>query len=314
MTNRKSCIRCHRAIDESAKICPYCNWDQSLTPPAAEENATPAYVPPRPPLWRNRALGVFAFVALVVLAFVIGTLIHGFEPSEVKAAQMPKNETAIAANNTLVNPSPRSNVTLVPVTGPNGGLAPIEQPITTAPPQAPGQQAYDATAMPESEYTAAAARAKAEQQAEAKAQASMVDPRSLSGNAYDEVPQPAPKTAAAENEQSQTTAPLLPSVSPQETSREAFAEPESAPEPSRTPAVLESRPLPHIATDHDVAAHLTLTVGPDGHVTDIDVGDPVPDMGDVISAVQRWRFKPATENGEPVTSRVSVDITFHANE
>jgi hypothetical protein len=312
MTDRKTCIRCQRAIDAYAKTCPYCNWDQSTPPPTGEEAAAPSYVPPRENLWRNKILGAVAFVALVIIAFVVGTFIHGFEPNEVKASQQKPDATA-TAQTASVRPEPRSNVTLVPVTG-DGGVAPIEQPITSAPPQAAGQQSTDATAMPESEYAAAAARAKAQADADAKARAAMVDPRSLTGNAYDA----SQKAAAAPQPKNQPPATPMASSSastPNEVSRDnAPAEPESAPTPTRTPAILESRPLPHIATDHDITARLNLTVAPDGHVTDIDISDPIPSMGDVISAVQKWHFKPATENGEPVTSRVSVDITFHANE
>lgn len=303
MTDRKSCIRCGRAIDAYAKNCPYCNWDQATPPPPPEDTA-PAYVPPRENLWRNKIIGAAAFVALIIIAFVVGTFIHGFEPSEVKAAQQKPEQTASVP----LSPSHRSNVTLVPVSG-DGGLAPIEQPITSAPAQAAGQQSTDATAMPESEYAAAAARAKAQQEAEDKAKAAMVDPRSLTGNAYDA------SQRIASTPKPQTSEKASSSINSNEVSRDnAPAEPESSPMPARTPAILESRPLPHLAIDHDVTARLNLTVAPDGHVTDIDISDPIPDMGAVISAVQRWHFKPATENGEPVTSRVSVDITFHANE
>ncbi len=145
MTDRKRCIRCERQIDEHAKSCPFCNWDQSqAVPPPEEASAAPAYVPPPKKRWEGKALGAIAFAALLIIAFVVGTLIHGFEPSEVKAAQA-KNA---AANTQPVStkPSPRSNVTLVPVTG-SDALAEIEQPITTAPAQAPGQQPNDATAQ-----------------------------------------------------------------------------------------------------------------------------------------------------------------------
>src|SRR5690349_18902263 len=120
MTDKKSCIRCQRAIDEYAKICPFCNWDQTMPPPSAEEATAPAYIPPRENSWRGRILGAVAFVALIIIAFVVGTFIHGFEPSEVKAAQQKPEATSTAP----VKPPLRSNVTLVPVTG-DGGLTPI---------------------------------------------------------------------------------------------------------------------------------------------------------------------------------------------
>lgn len=294
MTNQKPCIRCQRSIDEQARICPFCNWDQSEpVPPRDEMPAAPVYVPPSQRPWHGGLVAIAAFVALIIVAFVIGTFIHGFEPNEVKAAQMKNNAPA------STTPPHRSNVTLVPVTG--SEPAPIEQPITTAPPQAPGQQPNDATALPADQYAAASARAKAQRQAEEKTKSAMIDPRALTGNVYEPSLRPVtprPRVSASETQ-----------AASQQTLE---GPPPSA--PVRTSAFLEYKPLPHIAVDHDITARLNLTVDPDGRVTDIDVSEPVPDMSKVIAAVQNWRFKPATENGSPVTAHVSVDITFRANE
>jgi len=294
MTDRKSCIRCERSIDEFARACPFCNWDQTQLPPPPEETtAAPLYVPPDQKPWRNKIIGVGAFIALIIVAFVVGTFIHGFEPSEVKAAQT-KNETPAPATR-----SPRSNVTLVPVNG--SGL---EEPITTAPATAPGQQPNDATALPADQYAAAAARAKAQQDAEEKTKSAMIDPRTLTANAY----QPSPRASAPPSPRRSVAS------SDTQSSRNAYEQPESAPTPMRTSAYLQYKPLPHIPVDHDTTARLSLTIDPDGRVTDVDVNEPVPDMPKLLAAVQNWRFKPATENGVPVTSHVSVDITFRANE
>ncbi len=280
MSDRKPCIRCGRFIDANARICPFCNWDQTeAVPPPDEMVMQPAYVPPPEHRIEGKILGVIAFAALLIIAFVVGTFIHGFEPSEVKAAQA-KTSTAPPLATT---PPIRSNVTLVPVTG-SEALPPIEQPITSAPPQAPGQQPNDATALPAEQYAAAAARAEAEREAAAK-QNQLIDPRSLSGTAY---------------QQSENT--------------EKPAQKESRHTPERTEAYLESKPLPRIVVDRDTTARLNLTVNPEGRVTDVEVSQPIPDMPKVIAAVQNWRFKPATENGIPVTARVAVDITFRANE
>ena len=307
MSERKSCIRCSRSIDEFAKTCPFCNWDQTQIPPPPEEvTPVPAYVPPEQKIWwRRKAIGVAAFVALVVVAFAIGTLIHGFEPSEVKAAQAKTDPAQAAAP---APRGPRSNVTLVPVSG-SDALAPIEQPITSAPGAAPGQPMNDATALPAQEYAAAAARAKAQQDAAEKAKSSMIDPRSLTGSPY----QP-PQRASASSEPAPLPKPMISSSNTQEQDRNAPEQPESAPTPTRTSAYLQYKPLPHIFVDHDIKARLDLTVDSDGRVTDVDVSEPVPEMARVIASVQSWRFRPATENGVPVTSRVSVDITFRANE
>ena len=292
MTDRKSCIRCGRSIDEFARTCPFCNWDQTQIPPPPEETvAAPLYVPPEQRPWRNKIIGVGAFIALIVGAFLVGTLIHGFEPAEVKAAQT-KDESAPAPH--------RSNVTLVPVSGSDG----LEEPITTAPAAAPGQQPNDATALPADQYAAAAARAKAQQEAEEKKKSTMIDPRTLTGNAY----QPSQRVA-------DTALPRRSMASSAAQSNENSTEqPESAPMSMRTSAYLQYKPLPHIPVDHDITARLSLTVDPEGHVSDVDVSETVPDMPRLLAAVQNWRFKPATENGVPVTSRVSVDITFRANE
>ncbi len=171
----------------------------------------------------------------------------------------------------------------------------IEQPITSAPAQTPGQQPNDATALPAEQYAAAAARAKAERAA-AIAQAAPIDPRTLTGSVYQPSPH-APRGA-------KTTV-----------NKEAGSESSlEGPPVAHTQAFPEYKPLPHISVARDMTARLNLTVGPDGRVTDIDVDQPIPEMPRLIAAVQNWRFKPATENGSPVTSRVAVDITFHANE
>src|ERR1700730_3913691 len=108
MTDRKTCIRCGRAIDGYAKSCPFCNWDQSqAVPPPEEINTAPAYIPPDDRPWRGKIFAAVAFAALLIIAFVVGTVIHGFEPSEVKAAQ--KNATPPQS----FTPAPRSSVTLV---------------------------------------------------------------------------------------------------------------------------------------------------------------------------------------------------------
>jgi TonB family protein len=287
MTERKSCIRCDRSIDQYAKACPFCNWDQTQLVPPAEEPAVPVYAPPADNRVRIKLLAVAAFVALIIIAFVVGTLIHGIEPSEVKAAQVKNGRTS-----TAFTPSPRSHVTLVPVSGSDGPQS-IEQPITSAPAQGPGQQPNDATALPADQYAAAAARAKAEREAAAKAKNAMIDPRTLTGSAFEQQARPIVR-------------------SQRKTSEPAFEGP--PPTERRTAAYLEYKPLPHITVDHDITARLNLTVDSDGRVTDVDVSEPIPGMPKLISAIQNWRFKPATENGNPVTAHVAVDITFRANE
>ena len=58
---------------------------------------------------------------------------------------------------------------------------------------------------------------------------------------------------------------------------------------------------------------LILVVGTDGRAHEIHVGQSLG-MGldeKAIEAVNRWRFRPATLGGEPVASRILVEVDFH---
>lgn len=286
MSERKPCIRCARQIDAFARVCPYCNWDQTETAPSAEETPpVEIYAPPDNHL-RNTILAGVGFVALVIIAFVVGSLVHGFDETEAKAAQS-RNTTASAPGN--VNPTPPKNVTLVPVTGSDATAPVMEEPITSTPPTSTGQQPSDTTALPSQQYAAAAARAKAEQLKEQQQANQITDPRALTGAPYQQGYQPSREPA------------------------EEPPRPDEMQAPVRTSAFPEYKPLPRLSFDHEMTARLTVSVGPDGHVTDIEVNEPVPQMQQVIGAVQNWRFKPATLNGTPVPARVAVDILFHGN-
>jgi periplasmic protein TonB len=58
---------------------------------------------------------------------------------------------------------------------------------------------------------------------------------------------------------------------------------------------------------------LFLVVGKDGHTYDVRVGQSLG-MGldeKAIEAVNRWRFRPATLNGQPVATQIAVQVDFH---
>jgi TonB family protein len=58
---------------------------------------------------------------------------------------------------------------------------------------------------------------------------------------------------------------------------------------------------------------LLLVVGKDGHPYNIRVGQSLG-MGldeKAIEAVNRWRFRPATLNGQPVATQIAVQVDFH---
>ena len=280
MSEKKQCVNCNRGIDVAAKSCLYCNWWQAEKPQAKSQQAGAPSATSAPVNHRNRnILGAIAFVALLIIAFVIGSLIHGFEPSEVKAAQQPKTPGAVVA--TQAPEPPTANIPLVPDNSAPPG--PIDQTTTNAAggvtTTVSGAMGGDATAMTSQQYGAL------QQPAQPQQQVQTVDPRSVTGTVYG---------------QTQPTPPRVPRPQPQR-----------RPEPSTvshmTQPVPEFQPVPSLHGHGH--AKLTLTVGPDGHVRDIDIVEPLAgEMGRLIGAVQSWRFRPAMDNGVPVTSRFTVDI------
>src|SRR4029077_4542040 len=132
----------------------------------------------------------------------------------------------------------------------------LEAPITSAPPQAPGQQASDATALPSDQYAAVAAKAKAQAQKQARAIAP-IDPREVRGNAYQEAPKADDSSAPQQSAENSNANPNVPMTS-------------SA---THTDAFPEYKPLPEIRVDRDTSARMMLTVGADGRVKDIDIID-----------------------------------------
>ena len=122
----------------------------------------------------------------------------------------------------------------------------------------------------------------------------LVDPRSITGAAYAQgqrVP-----IRRSSTEMAQGGASPLPGAAP---ARRSF----------RTRPVPEYQPLPRVYARG--TARLSLIVGPDGRVRDINIERALDrNTADVVAAVQRWRFRPATENGEPISAPYSVDISF----
>ena len=301
MSERKSCIRCERSIDAFAKLCPFCNWDQAVLPPprqqvSAEAAPAAAYVAERENRGRRMILLAGGFAVLLIAAFAIGSLVHGFDVDSTVKTTTEKEKRPVPPIGMAVKPEPKgANVQLVPVTE---SSAPTETPITSAPvPSSAGNttERSDATALPSDEYAQAAARAKAERQA------ALTDPRSIVASPYEEPQQQAPR---------RTIEPAVPMAS---------STPPEAPLPprrvARTMPVPESQPIPEIRVSRNSTARLNLTIGPDGRVHEVDVIEPIAgEMPKLISAVQNWRFRPATENGLPVASHFSVDISFRANE
>lgn len=237
---------------------------------------------------RRRGLMIGGGVLLLVASFLVGVLIN--RDGAPKNAPVPLEEQAARQN-----PSAplRADTPLVPA-----GTGGIEQPITSAPVTTTDGSALaeyqrtDATAVSALEYAQMEKRARAEQ----ARNPSFVDPRSLTGPAYAQhAPLPPRRTAAR------------PPVHPADAATQAPAQPVRV---ARTRPVPQYQPIPPMRGRG--TARLSLTVGPDGNVKEINVERALEggNTAALLAAVQRWRFKPAMENGSPVSAPYSVDISF----
>jgi hypothetical protein len=219
----------------------------------------------------------------LVIVFMIGSLVRASSENS-KAAQ--------AALQTTPDSEPRSTVTLVPVEG--GDSVQPESPVTTAPIQSPSAgnvevngERTDATALPSDAYSAAARRAKAER--DLRTNAGPIDPRTIAGNI-------------------EPRRPRIPRATQQVLAGQVAQEAA----PPHTKPIPLYQPVPPMSVDRSVSARLVLTIGSDGRVHDINVGQSIPgEMPRLIASVQNWRYKPATLNGEPVTSTLTVDINVN---
>jgi TonB family protein len=282
MSDRKPCARCGRTIDGYARICPYCNWDQNAPVPANEPQQTVAtdYRPPEETKLRKYVLGGVGGFVMVIVLFFVGAHVHGRNPPPVT------NTEGAAAPSGPATSNQRSNVALVEDNGP----APPSPgaPVTSAPVSDTAQglasqtDRTDATAASSVEYSQMAQRAAAEAARKQKG-SSLVDPLTIQGNAYGN---PMPRSMAS---------------SSGVVARRVV----------RTPPIPEYQGLPDLGIRGNATARLQLTIGPNGRVTEVNVIQPLPGATpQLLAAVQAWRFRPATENGTPVTGTFITALSF----
>lgn len=302
MTDRKPCIRCGRAIDAWAGTCPFCNWSQTVPPPAPGAAPRVSAVQYKPPeeMDVRRLVGIAGGAVLsLILAFLIGMVIN----SDGAPARAPETVEEQAAEHNARNLQPkRADTPLIPAG--QGGIE--NEPITSAPVAvAPGQvpdeyQRSDATAVSADEYAQMAKRAQAEKK---KKMATLVDPRSISGSAYNQGrPVPPPERPRA-------------ALPPPQTSASAQSG-DDAPVVRRARRTVRTRPVPQYQPIPPLSgsgkARFTLVIGTDGRVKDVNVEQMLRGGNNaaLLGAIQSWRFKPATENGEPVAAPYSVEISL----
>ena len=293
---KKPCIRCERAIDQWARICPFCNQDQEAPVPTQQIPPTQVseYRPPSEYDLKKKGMMAGAGALLLAASFAVGMFINS-DGAPKNAPETVEEQIAREEAQRAVPPARRADTSLVPTNEP-GGI--VERPITSAPltndPNAAPDdyRRTDATAVSATEYAEMARRA----QAEKERMAVLVDPRSITGPAY------------AQSARTQSSARPTPNANAQRTSNRTT--PETPRRVStRTRPVPEYQPLPNLTGSGN--AKLSLLVGADGRVRRVDIQQPLSrGTSELVSAVQSWRFKPATENGKPVSAPYSVEIKF----
>lgn len=312
MDDKRTCARCSRPIDPYARICPYCNWDQSSAGPPPQPEAPVAesggYVPPAERNWRRHLMIIGGAVLLLIASFFVGAVINRDDAPE----NAPEPILDRAAEDRGIPRTRRADVRLVPFSDP----AAADLPITSAPVANPAEgipteyQRRDATAVSSGEYAALAQRA----QEERRAHQELVDPRSITGPAYAQAPRQEPQQTAQTTPPTTEREPSPPPMTSASSDRDERTTPlrrEPARVVERTRPVPQSQPLPRIVVDEPVTARLELTIGADGRVKQVRIKNSLPGhTPELIAAVQRWRFKPATENGVPVSAPFTVDISF----
>jgi hypothetical protein len=228
---------------------------------------------------------------LAILAFFIGSLLNRSEGNEAEKALNPSLQAAAGS-------SSRTTVMLVPV----DGTSPLQEqpPVTSAPapPASAGSaeingERTDATALPSGAYSVAVERARAER--EKHPNAGIIDPRTIADGLE---PRPTHRAASTDAQRADTQ------------SADAQRAENLPAQSLRTQPVPVYQPVPDMQVYRPENARLILTVGSEGRVRGINITRSIPgEMPRIIAAVQNWRFRPATENGRPVTSSFAVDIT-----
>jgi periplasmic protein TonB len=323
MAEKKECIHCSRSIDSAARVCPYCNREQEVS---RTVDARPTI--PLPPIevapvaaarpsarrtvreqWGMRALVIAAVVGLLMASFAIGGLVYGLGKRGDRKSDKKEQQPPQVAENSSSSEFPQ--LTLVPENDPTStiGRSITSVPIPDPDHKIPSEfQRSDATALPSTEYSKLLEQSRKAAQP-APQQIVSADPRVLTAQqppAYAAAPTQPSSRSEVEAESERET---------QETPRPR----ESSPEPRRerivrTEPVPIHQPLPQ-GIDESGTMRFRLTVGADGRVKEVRVLETMPGMtGRMIASIQRWKFRPATENGIPVDGTFMVDVSFKASE
>ncbi|HSN69109.1 MAG TPA: energy transducer TonB [Thermoanaerobaculia bacterium] len=300
---KKPCLRCERLIDPYARICPFCNWDQELAPPketplaasmAREDEMDVAAEARRQK--RKRVLLIVGVVVSLLATFAIGSVVarlgrkpHTPEEDTPSAiSQRPTQGANQLTDLRLVNVDLTSTV--------GGSITSVPQSGAPAGPMA--SDPSDATALPSAQY-AELVRQSTNHKVPASTGADTLDPRTIVAPPIPQIRRPAPPSPAPQASAATAADDERPAVRD-----DGDSITRTRPEPI-------SQPLPSLNVEG--TARFRLRVGADGSVKEIDVLESIPGATPrLISSIQQWKFKPATENGRPVEGVHLVDVSFKA--
>ncbi|MDX1584324.1 MAG: energy transducer TonB [Thermoanaerobaculia bacterium] len=339
MDAKKPCVRCERKIDADARLCPFCNQEQVVeTFEGKEKDVTRASEPRPQPESSGKGLpskmrGVLVAVgglAILVAVFFVGWLVYALSQPDGRN-EVPEELRAEPQAEKREDP----DLTLI---ADGSGIPDIERAYTsrlaeTIDKDLPEEfQRRDATALPAVVYERVAEEEKRRQQESSK----IVDPREVTRTVRYRQRAPAPSEPASE--QSATDAEMALGEIPgleefsgttssdeqgsgpdQDGETETAAAPEPASEtrteaPASTRPVPISQPVPRIVTRASGTIRVLLTIGPDGDVRNVKVLKGLPGITpQIVNAVNRWTFEPATRNGNPVESTYEVEILVKPN-
>lgn len=316
-----------------ARVCPFCNFEQEMARAQDAERATIslANVPPTPPSsipppsrpwWSTRVFVVTGAVLLLVSAFAVGALVNVIG-SGGWGAESENNDPPATTDKSKISATASSDpslgdLRLVPADDPSvGGQIITSAPVADPDEQLPAEyQRSDATALPSEQY----ARILKTTKAAATPTGAVVDPRSVSGGLMEQARREEERRRReARQSELEKKQPNQDENGTSETVRKTNPEPEetrATEKVRRTNPVPVYQPLPRMdRIRRDGTFRFALEVGRDGLVKEVRVIESIPGMTPrMIAAVQQWKFKPATRNGEPVDGTFEVDISMKATE
>lgn len=322
MIQKKKCHRCGHQIDVGSRLCPYCNQEQLVRTIDGDEREVTEFSPaPTSPIAttspkssrRQILIAIGGIVALVGMFFV-GWIVYALgQPDSQKGPVEQEPEVAAPADR------PAPDITLVAdgSSGPDIERAYTSRLSGSLDDELPEEfQRRDATALPIAVYRRVVEEEKRREQ---ERRAQLVDPREVTEAARPRRRSPAPEPSQPQDMTGTTPLGEIPGTAPPVTDSAPPATSGDQPAtngtqattaaPERTRPRPLSQPLPRILSRNAGTVHVSLTVGSDGEVSGVQVLQGMPGVTDqVVRAVKRWKFQPATVNGKPVDSTYQVEI------